>query len=59
MSQISRRQAIAILGALGFGATAAACAGPGGTTAPGGATGPAAPATGAITGKVSFAHWRG
>ncbi|TQJ35512.1 ABC transporter substrate-binding protein [Arthrobacter sp. SLBN-122] len=59
MSQISRRQAMAILGALGFGATAAACAGPGGSTAPGGASGPAAPSTGAITGKVSFAHWRG
>ncbi|GGV36782.1 MULTISPECIES: ABC transporter substrate-binding protein [Paenarthrobacter] len=59
MSQISRRQAMAVLGALGFGATAAACAGPGGSTAPGGATGPAAPATGDITGKVSFAHWRG
>lgn len=50
---------MAVLGALGFGATAAACAGPGGSTAPGGATGPAAPATGDITGKVSFAHWRG
>ncbi len=59
MSQISRRQAMAVLGALGFGATAAACAGPGGSTAPGGATGPAAPATGDITGRVSFAHWRG
>ncbi|MBX7445693.1 MULTISPECIES: ABC transporter substrate-binding protein [unclassified Arthrobacter] len=59
MSQISRRQAMAILGALGFGATAAACAGPGGSTAPGGASGPAAPSTGAVTGKVSFAHWRG
>ncbi|MFW0772595.1 ABC transporter substrate-binding protein [Paenarthrobacter nitroguajacolicus] len=59
MSQISRRQAMAVLGALGFGATAAACAGPGGSTAPGGATGPAAPATGAVTGRVSFAHWRG
>ncbi|UKA49397.1 extracellular solute-binding protein [Arthrobacter sp. FW305-123] len=59
MSQISRRQAMAVLGALGFGATAAACAGPGGSTAPGGATGPSAPATGDITGKVSFAHWRG
>ncbi|WP_024818273.1 ABC transporter substrate-binding protein [Arthrobacter sp. 31Y] len=59
MSQISRRQAMAVLGALGFGATAAACAGPGGSTTPGGATGPAAPATGDITGRVSFAHWRG
>jgi raffinose/stachyose/melibiose transport system substrate-binding protein len=59
VSQISRRQAMAVLGALGFGATAAACAGPGGSTAPGGATGPAAPATGDITGRVSFAHWRG
>lgn len=59
MSQISRRQAMAILGALGFGATAAACAGPGGSPAPGGASGPAAPSTGAVTGKVSFAHWRG
>ncbi|MCD4849455.1 extracellular solute-binding protein [Arthrobacter sp. AK01] len=59
MSQISRRQAMAVLGALGLGATAAACAGPGGSTAPGGATGPSAPATGAITGRVSFAHWRG
>ncbi|WP_159706050.1 ABC transporter substrate-binding protein [Arthrobacter sp. 18067] len=59
MSQISRRQAMAVLGALGLGATAAACAGPGGSTAPGGATGPSAPATGAVTGRVSFAHWRG
>lgn len=59
MSQISRRQAMAVLGALGLTATAAACAGPGGSTAPGGATGPSAPATGDITGKVSFAHWRG
>ena len=59
MSQISRRQAVALLGAMGFGAAAAACAGPGGSTKPGGATGPAAPSTGAVTGKVSFAHWRG
>jgi raffinose/stachyose/melibiose transport system substrate-binding protein len=59
VSQISRRQAIGILGALGFGATAAACAGPGGTTAPGGTAGPAAPSTGTVTGTVSFAHWRG
>ncbi|BCW04265.1 extracellular solute-binding protein [Arthrobacter sp. NtRootA1] len=59
MSQISRRQAMAVLGALGLGATAAACAGPGGSTTPGGSTGPVAPATGDITGKVSFAHWRG
>ncbi|TDT76128.1 carbohydrate ABC transporter substrate-binding protein (CUT1 family) [Arthrobacter sp. AG258] len=59
MSQISRRQAVALLGALGFGAAAAACAGPGGSTKPGGATGPSAPATGTVTGKVSFAHWRG
>ncbi|WP_457948646.1 ABC transporter substrate-binding protein [Pseudarthrobacter sp. alpha12b] len=59
MSQISRRQAVALLGAMGFGAAAAACAGPGGSTAPGGASGPAAPASGAVTGKVSFAHWRG
>lgn len=50
---------MAVLGALGLGATAAACAGPGGSTAPGGATGPSAPATGAVTGRVSFAHWRG
>ncbi|MDQ0802283.1 extracellular solute-binding protein [Arthrobacter sp. SLBN-112] len=59
MSQISRRQAVAILGALGFGAAAAACAGPGGSTKPGGASGPAAPSTGAVTGRISFAHWRG
>ena len=59
MSQISRRQAMAVLGALGLGATAAACAGPGGSTTPGGSTGPVAPATGDNTGKVSFAHWRG
>lgn len=59
MSQISRRQAVALLGAMGFGAAAAACAGPGGSTKPGGATGPAAPSTGAVTGRVSFAHWRG
>ena len=50
---------MAVLGALGLGATAAACAGPGGSTTPGGSTGPVAPATGDITGKVSFAHWRG
>ncbi|MFC4397733.1 ABC transporter substrate-binding protein [Arthrobacter sedimenti] len=59
MSQISRRQAVALLGALGFGAAAAACAGPGGSTKPAGASGPAAPSAGAVTGKVSFAHWRG
>lgn len=59
MSQISRRQAMALLGALGLGASAAACAGPGGSTKPAGASGPAAPSTGAVTGKVSFAHWRG
>ncbi|MHA7223123.1 ABC transporter substrate-binding protein [Arthrobacter sp. RHLT1-20] len=59
MSQISRRQALTVFGALGFGATAAACAGPGGSTAPGGSTGAAAPSAGNITGKVSFAHWRG
>ncbi|AOT03638.1 ABC transporter substrate-binding protein [Arthrobacter sp. U41] len=59
MSQISRRQAITVFGALGFGATAAACAGPGGSTAPGGSAGAVAPSAGNITGKVSFAHWRG
>ena len=59
MSQISRRQAMALLGALGLGASAAACAGPGGSTKPAGASGPAAPSAGAVTGKVSFAHWRG
>jgi raffinose/stachyose/melibiose transport system substrate-binding protein len=50
---------MALLGALGLGASAAACAGPGGSTKPAGASGPAAPSTGAVTGKVSFAHWRG
>jgi len=59
VSQISRRQAMALLGALGLGASAAACAGPGGSTKPAGASGPAAPSAGAVTGKVSFAHWRG
>jgi raffinose/stachyose/melibiose transport system substrate-binding protein len=58
VSNISRRRALSLFGLAGFGAAAAACAGPGGGTA-GPATGATGPATGEVTGKVSFAHWRG
>lgn len=58
MSQISRRHALSLFGLAGVGAAIASCAGPGGT--PSGANSvAAAPATGEITGEVSFAHWRG
>lgn len=58
MSQISRRRALSLFGLAGFGVAAAACAGPGGSVSPTTA-GAAGPATGDITGEVSFAHWRG
>jgi raffinose/stachyose/melibiose transport system substrate-binding protein len=53
---MSRRRALALLGALGAGAAASACAGPGSTSndAP-----PKAADTGKVTGAISFAHWRG
>ena len=50
---LSRRSLLGLTGALGLGAVATACAGPGGTQ-----TQASAPATGAAQGKVSFAHWR-
>lgn len=52
---VSRRALLALIGTAGVGVAAAGCAGPG-STAGGGAA--SAPATGAATGEVSFAHWR-
>lgn len=57
MSQISRRHALSLFGLAGLGAAVASCAGPGGT--PTASNTIAKPATGEITGEVSFAHWRG
>ena len=50
---LSRRRLLTLTGAVGLGAVATACAGPGGAQPQA-----SAPATGAATGKVSFAHWR-
>ena len=51
---IARRDLLRLLGAVGLGASAVACAGPGSS----GQRGGAAPATGEVTGSISFAHWR-
>ena len=55
-TNMSRRQALGIFGAVGIGAALTACAGPGGTGQKVSALG--VPTTGAIEGEVSFAHWR-
>jgi raffinose/stachyose/melibiose transport system substrate-binding protein len=52
---ISRRSLLALLGGVGATAALGACAGPGSTA---GNKQAGAPATGAATGEVSFAHWR-
>lgn len=52
---MTRRRALAVLGALGGTAAISACAGPGSTRG----DQPQTPNAGPITGAISFAHWRG
>lgn len=57
-SELTRRHMLQLFGTVGLGAAVAACAGPG--SASKSPQGVGAPDTsGKITGKVSFAHWRG
>ena len=54
---LTRRRLLQLLGAAGAGAAVAGCGGgPGGTAAPSSA--PAPQTGGAVTGALSFAHWR-
>ena len=54
----TRRLALQLFGATGFGLAVAACAGPGGTSTQGTQAAAPKPAAGAAKGNISFAHWR-
>lgn len=57
-SVLTRRHMLQLFGTVGMGAALAACAGPGsGSKSPQGVGAP--DTSGPITGKLSFAHWRG
>lgn len=55
-TRMSRREALVLLGALGVGTAASACAGPGSSSRE---EPTAAASTGKVGGEISFAHWRG